>query len=47
MHLPGLNDTMEQLMSGRAKRTEDLKPMVRKAVALAYGDLSLTDGATI
>ena len=47
MHLPGLNDTMQQLMSGRAKRTEDLKPMVRKAVALAYGDLSLTDGATI
>ena len=46
MHLPGLNDTMQELMSGRSKRSEDLKPMVRKTLELARGDLSLSKSGT-
>jgi NADH:quinone reductase (non-electrogenic) len=42
MHLPGLNDTMQKLMSGRMKHGEDLESMVRKAAALAHEDLSST-----
>ena len=43
MHLPGLNNTMQELMSGRMKPGEDLKELVRKAGSLAHEDLSLTD----
>src|SRR4029450_12171623 len=42
MHLPGLNATMQKLMSGRMKHGEDLESMVRKAAALAHEDLSST-----
>ena len=41
MHLPGLNTTMQELMSGRMKPGEDLADLVRKAT-LAH-DSSLTD----
>ena len=40
MHLPGLNTTMQELMSGRMKHGEDLDSMVRKAIVRS--DLSLT-----
>jgi hypothetical protein len=40
MHLPGLNTTMQQLMSGRMKHGEDLDSMVRKAIVRS--DSSLT-----
>ena len=33
MHLPGLNRTMQELMSGRLKHGEDLDSMMRKAAA--------------
>ena len=45
MHLPGLNSTMQELMSGRMKPGEDLDSMVRKAAALVREDLSPTNSA--
>ena len=40
MHLPGLNTTMQELMSGRLKHGEDLDSMIRKAIVRS--DLSPT-----
>jgi NADH dehydrogenase len=45
MHLPGLNSTMQELMSGRLKHGEDLDSMMRKAAALVREDLSPTNSA--
>jgi len=39
MHLPGLNDTMQELMSGRIKHGEDLATMMAKADAHVHEDL--------
>jgi Pyridine nucleotide-disulphide oxidoreductase len=44
MHLPGLNSTMQELMSGRMKPGEDLDSIMRKA-ALVREDLSPSDSA--
>jgi CRP-like cAMP-binding protein len=42
MHLPGLSNTMQKLMSDRIKVGEDLKELVRKANSPVQ-DFSLTD----
>jgi NADH:quinone reductase (non-electrogenic) len=42
MHLPGLSNTMQELMSDRIKVGEDLKELVRKADSVAH-DFSLAD----
>jgi NADH:ubiquinone reductase (H+-translocating) len=46
MHLPGLNDTMQELMAGRLKQGEDLESLARKAAVLARDNLSLTNPAS-
>jgi NADH dehydrogenase len=45
MHLPGLNSTMQELMSGRLKHGEDLDSMMRKAAALVREDFPPTNSA--
>ncbi|HEY5704193.1 MAG TPA: FAD-dependent oxidoreductase [Terrimicrobiaceae bacterium] len=42
MHLPGLDDTMQKLMSGRMENGEHLERLVRKAANLVHEDLSHT-----
>src|SRR4029077_9151184 len=45
MHLPGLNSTMQELMSGRLKQGEDLDSMMRKAAAPVREDFPPTNSA--
>ena len=45
MHLPGLNSTMQELMSERLKQGEDLDSMMRKAAALVREDFPPTNSA--
>ena len=45
MHLPGLNSTMQELMSERLKQGEDLDSMMRKAAALVREDFAPTNSA--
>jgi NADH dehydrogenase len=45
MHLPGLNSTMQELMSERLKQGEDLDSMMRKAVALVREDFPSANSA--
>ncbi|MGB9275704.1 MAG: cyclic nucleotide-binding domain-containing protein, partial [Terrimicrobiaceae bacterium] len=42
MHLPGLNDTMRELMAGRMKQGVDLERMAGEAAKLARNNFSLT-----
>jgi NADH dehydrogenase len=45
MHLPGLNSTMQELMSGRLKHGEDLDSMMRAAAAFVREDFPPTNSA--
>jgi CRP-like cAMP-binding protein len=45
MHLPGLNNTMQELMSDRMKPGEDLKELVRKANSLAHDSRTNRQGS--
>jgi CRP-like cAMP-binding protein len=46
MHLPGLNDTMRQLMAGRMKEGADREQLAREAANLARDNFSLTSPAS-
>ena len=46
MHLPGLNDTMRELMAGRMKQGADLEQMAGEAAKLARSNFSLTNSVS-